>query len=65
MAERVYAKVSYFRRAYVTCPNSTCNYVMSFEIDDPLNFSNLPQVGETISCSTCKFSFVINSEELM
>lgn len=65
MAQRTYAKISYFRRAYVTCPNTACNYVMAFEIDDPLNFANLPQVGETITCSTCKSLFVINSEELM
>lgn len=65
MGQRVFAKISYFRRAYVTCPNSNCNHVMAFEIDDPLNFSNLPQVGETISCSTCQSLFVINSEELM
>lgn len=56
------ATARYEHKVHIECPQ--CRFDLQIPILNPLDITNIPQVGETCSCPACGIFFNINSEEL-
>lgn len=56
------ATARYEHKVHIECPQ--CKFDLQIRIINPLDISNVPQVGETCSCPACGTTFKIGSEEL-
>jgi uncharacterized protein YbaR (Trm112 family) len=56
------AVARYEKKVHIECP--TCKFNLQVAITNSLNITNVPQVGEILTCSSCGTLFRIDSEEL-